>query len=100
MKKLLILSALASSLFLGACGNADEVTSEVGDVVENNDITAAEVPARVMAAFNASYPDATEVTWERETHNGRNEYEATFKQGTERRTAEYDEAGNVINVNN
>lgn len=89
MKNLLIFSALASSLFLAACGESASTTHK-------NDIAAADVPAPVMSSFNASYPNAMDVRWEKENHDGMFEYEATFKHEDHKKTVEYDESGNMI----
>jgi hypothetical protein len=90
MKNLLSLSALAFSLFLASCGNSASTTHK-------KDLAAADVPAAVMAAFMASYPNATDVRWEKENHDGMFEYEATFKhEDGKGKTVEYDEVGTMV----
>ena len=60
------------------------------------DIAAADVPANVMSAFSAAYPNAMDVRWERENHDGKFEYEATFKHEDHKMSVEYDEMANMI----
>ncbi|WP_276135116.1 hypothetical protein [Polluticoccus soli] len=89
MKNFLIFSALVSSLLVAGCGESASTTHK-------KDIAAADVPANVMSTFSASYPNAMDVRWEKENHDGMFEYEATFKNEDHKMTVEYDESGNLI----
>ena len=82
MKKLIILpSAL---LLMYSCGEKEKK------------ITAAELPSKVSATFNAKYPDASNVKWQEETENGKTVYEADFKLHGNGIEVEIDTAGILV----
>jgi hypothetical protein len=59
-------------------------------------ISAAELPSKVSASFNAKYPDASDVKWEEEMENGKTVYEADFKLHGNGIEVEIDTAGIVV----
>jgi len=81
MRKLLIPFAV---LLFSACGENEKK------------INASDVPSSVQSAFNAKYPNASEVKWEQEKEKGKLIYEADFKFNGKEIEAEFDSTGNFL----
>lgn len=78
MSKIIFCCCLALSLF--ACGETD------------TNVNASDVPATIMTAFNAEYPGATDVEWEKDDDS----YEVEFKMNGEEMEVDYDMNGQMI----
>jgi uncharacterized membrane protein YkoI len=63
---------------------------------DDKKVAASEVPATVIAAFEAKYAGATNVEWKTEKHDGKIIYEADFKLGDQHKEAEFDADGTFI----
>ena len=59
-------------------------------------IAASDVPSPVQAAFNAKYPNSSDVKWEQEKEKGKIIYEADFKVNGKEIEAEFDSTGKFI----
>ena len=59
-------------------------------------ISASDVPSSVQSAFNAKYPNASDVKWEQEKEKGKLIYEAEFKFNGKEIEAEFDSTGTFI----
>lgn len=79
---------LTIGIIITSCGEDGNKNEEV--------LTEVQVPAAVKEAFMAKYPGATEVAYEKETDDGKVEYEIEFKLDGKNKEAFFDEAGNFI----
>lgn len=61
-------------------------------------IPASSVPAPVRTSFNAQYPSATNVQWEKEKEHGQVVYQADFKMNGKRWRVVYTADGGLINA--
>jgi hypothetical protein len=52
-------------------------------------ISASQVPVRILNAFNASYPAATKVEWQKEWEHSMVEYKVSFYVNGSKMTARY-----------
>lgn len=79
MKRILLAASLiiAATSFTGITSlSASTLTSlSSGD---GRHISPAEVPAAVMASFNANFPDASNAQWEKEKEHGQTTYKVDF----------------------
>ena len=88
MKKIIICFSLFLATFMTACsggGQKEEVFLEEG-----------QVPAAVRDAFKSKYPTATDVKWEKETEDGKVEYEIGFKLDGKGKEAFFEENGTFV----
>ncbi|MBL7720088.1 MAG: hypothetical protein JNL72_14720 [Flavipsychrobacter sp.] len=88
MKKAIICLSLLSATLFTACSGGGQKQEEFLDE--------AQVPEAVKAAFAAKYPTATDVKWEKETEDGKVEYEIGFKLDGNGKEAFFEENGNFI----
>ncbi|PHI20978.1 hypothetical protein CEQ90_04640 [Lewinellaceae bacterium SD302] len=79
MKKYLFASLLSLALF--ACDDANDASTDG-------------VPASIVAAFNAAYPNATDVEWDVENDS----YEVEFEVNGEEMEINYDGNGNIVDI--
>ncbi len=56
----------------------------------------ANVPAAVVSAFNAKYPGATDVEWDKGKEGDKQTYKAEYKSGDKKIKAEFGEDGSFI----
>lgn len=87
MKKLIICLSLFSATFMTACSSGDK---------QEEFLDEAQVPAPVKDAFYAKYPTATDIVWEKETEDGKVEYEIGFKLDGKGKEAFFEENGNFV----
>ncbi len=88
MKKLIVcLGVLATATFMTSCAGGHK-NEEV--------VTEAQVPQAVKDAFAAKYPGATDMTWEKETEDGKVEYEIEFKLEGKEKEAFFAENGAFV----
>lgn len=80
MKKIMLLTALAATIFFGA--TAQKIKAE-------------KVPAAVTTAFAKAYPSAKEVGWKKEKSG---DYEVGFEQGKEEMSVVYNSQGKMLEV--
>ncbi|HWJ89754.1 MAG TPA: hypothetical protein VNR87_01505 [Flavisolibacter sp.] len=107
MKKTLSIAAISALLMTTACtkqghGSDDLVpqSSQSGQGVEDNpnggggnNVNAATVPAAVLAAFNARYPDAMRIEWKKQSDGT---FKAEFFRGTVKWQAIFTADGRLI----
>jgi hypothetical protein len=86
MKSAITLLATATLLLAGPLAFADR------------DLTEAEVPAAVIQAFKAAYPNATEAKFEEETEKGLKTYEVEFKLDGKKFEVDYSDDGKPLKV--
>lgn len=78
MKKILLAASLliAATTFAGTNNvTAVKFSSETG---KGKHIPASQVPASIIATFNAQFPTATNVRWQLEREHGQSVYQAQF----------------------
>ena len=92
-KNLIYIAFLASVLTMQSCNERTENKMQ-GETPE------AEVPAAVKSAFNARYPGASAVEWEKEIDSNKTVYEVEFKQNKKEIKAKFDANGNFIDEKN
>jgi hypothetical protein len=95
MKKLLFAVLLSMGAIMPACKNSQS-TEERAD--KKNMIDAAKVPAAVIEAFTARYPNVTEIIWEKAHEGDMDTYKVKFKKRAEYLKAEYTLDGKLIKV--
>jgi len=96
MKKIFLAASLliAATSFTGVTSaNAATVTMKAG-----KHIPASAVPAPVIASFNANFPNATNVKWEKEREHGQVQYQADFYQNGQRMRATFAADGTLLSV--
>lgn len=93
---------LAASLLIAAASvtgisnaNAATITAVAK---KGQHIPASEVPAPVMASFNANFPTATNVKWEKEREDSGLQYQADFTQNGVRWRARFAKNGTLLNA--
>ncbi len=64
----------------------------------DKDLTEAEVPAAVIQAFKAAYPNATDAKFEEETEKGLKTYEVEFKVDGKKFEVDYSADGKPLKV--
>lgn len=87
MTKYITIALLAGGLF--AC-DADTNNNNASVSVADDDA----IPAGIVAAFNAAYPAATDVEWDKE----RKSYEVEFKINGDKKEINYDFNGKIIEI--
>lgn len=89
MKKILLAASLliASATFAGTTHfNMTMHKMEKGD---GRHVSEANIPSRILNAFYAKYPSATNVRWEIEREHGYKVYEVEFMLNGKKRKAEF-----------
>ena len=89
---------LAVALLVSAATFATPATHAVV-MVKSGDgqhIPASQVPAAVRASFASSFPNATNISWEREREHGHIEYKADFMIGNQRWEARFLADGTLV----
>lgn len=93
MKKYLLIFLLATVTMSSTCSKDDVVSSSSSGV-----ISASQVPAAVMSAFNSRYPGATgQIEWEKEDGNT---YKVKFFINSQRMQAIFSSTGSFISEKN
>ena len=97
MKKII----LAASLIIAATSitgtiSANATPSVVLSKGDGKHISAAEVPAPVMASFNSNFPNAANVQWEKEKEHGQTTYQAKFLQNGKKKVAVFAANGTLL----
>ena len=87
MKKLIICLSLFSATLFTACSGGQKNEEFLDE---------AQVPAAVKDAFKVKYPTATDVKWEKETEDGKVEYEIGFKLDGKGKEAYFLENGSFV----
>lgn len=57
-----------------------------------------QVPAAVLSAFRAAYPNAAEARYEQEAENGSTTYEVEFRLDGQKMEAEYSADGKILKI--
>jgi hypothetical protein len=95
MKKYLLIFLLATVTMSSTCSKDDMTSSSSSS---SGNISASQVPAAVMSAFNSRYPGATgQIEWEKEDGNT---YKVKFFINTQRMQAIFSAAGAFISEKN
>ena len=93
---------LAASILIAATSFAGSVTANATtmSLVKGGGvhISQSQVPAPVLASFNSSFPNATNVQWERETEHGRTTYQADFYMNGKRWRATFAANGTLLSA--
>ena len=92
---------LAASLLLAATtftGSYSANATVVAAAKSGTHIPASQVPVAVRASFNANFPDATNVRWEREREHGQVQYQADFNQNGQRWRARFAADGTLLSA--
>lgn len=94
MKKILLAAFLlvAGATFANASNLSVVMVAKGGGV----HISASQVPAPVMTTFNAMYPGATNVRWQREREHGQTVYKADFLLNGQRMRATFAADGTFL----
>jgi hypothetical protein len=98
MKKIFLAASLllAATTFTGTySANATAITVMAKKGV---DIPASEVPPAVMTTFNNTFPNATNVRWEKEREDSGLQYQADFNQGSVRWRARFSKSGKLLSA--
>ena len=80
MKKLILAAFMLVSVSAMALASSTTVQHSAQASGNGRHISASQVPAPVMASFNALYPNATNVSWEVQKEHGAVVYQASFQQ--------------------
>ena len=94
---------LAASLIIAAASftavnQANASTASVASKGDGQHIPASQVPAPVIASFNANFPTATNVRWEKEKEHGQTIYQADFQLNGKRWRAEFKPNGTMLSA--
>lgn len=98
MKKIFLAASLllAATTFTGVTSaNATAITLIAKKGVK---IPASEVPPAVMTTFNNTFPNATNVQWERERQDSGVQYQADFTQNGVRWRARFSKSGKLLSA--
>ena len=97
MKRIFLAAfVIMTATTFSASTNANAATTAVLSSSDGKHIPASAVPAPVIAAFNAQFPTATNVQWEKEREHGQTTYQADFRLNGKRWRAEYTADGSLI----
>ena len=91
-----VLFVLMISMGFLATSSCHHTEKEESRADEKNVISVSDVPAPVTGAFQAKYPQATEVIWEKAHEKDMDTYKVKFKQDSVYLKAEFSNDGNLI----
>ncbi|MBV9961575.1 MAG: hypothetical protein JO072_04955 [Parafilimonas sp.] len=97
MKKIFLAASLliAATSFAGIT-SANATTMSVTKKGDGQHISQSQVPPPVLASFNANFPNAVNVQWEKETEHGSTTYQATFLMNGKRWRATFSSNGTLL----
>jgi hypothetical protein len=94
MKKILLLATITTILMSSTCSKSVDDTP----INSSQNIPASQVPAAVLSAFNAKYPNASgQIEWEKEDGNT---YKVKFFIGSQRKKVMFTSTGGFISETN
>lgn len=99
MKKYFLFLVAAATLSVTSCTDEkkDGTTSTTETKSKKDDAVAeADVPAAVVSAFKAKYPNAAGVEWETAKENDQPTFKAKWKMGNDKLKAEFAQDGAFI----
>jgi hypothetical protein len=99
MKKIFLAASLlmAATTFTGTF-TANAATATVTKKGDGQHIPQSQVPPPVVASFNAHFPNATNVQWEREREHGSTVYQADFYLNGKRWRAVFASDGTLLSA--
>jgi hypothetical protein len=99
MKRIFALLLAASVFALPNCTDdkkSDEKDSTTSSGKKDDTVAETDLPAPVINAFKAKYPNATAVEWETAKENDQPTYKAKWKEGETKMKVEFSQDGQFI----